>query len=77
MNVLVLACAAGGSVSLLGIAAFLLLRRGDKGFRRRLQRAATPLADRAATHETAAETDILRGPGRHGCGGRSSRATPC
>ncbi len=60
MNVFVLACAAGGSVSLLGIAAFLLLRRGDKEFRRRLQRAATPLADRAATHDTTAETDIFR-----------------
>ena len=60
MNVLVLACAAGGSVSLLGIAAFLLLRRGDKEFRRRLQRAATPLADRAATDDTTAETDIFR-----------------
>ena len=60
MSVLVIAIAAGGAVSLLGIAAFLLLRRGDKGFLRRLQRAATPLADRAATDDTTAETDIFR-----------------
>ena len=60
MNVFVLACAAGGAVSFLGIAVFLVLRRGDKGFRRRLQRTAAPLTDRSTAGDKAIETDIFR-----------------
>lgn len=60
MTVLVLACLAGGTVALWGAAAFLLLRGGDKDLRRRLRRAAAPLAGRAGTNGTSVETDIFR-----------------
>lgn len=63
MNVFVLACAAGGAVSLLGAVAFLFLRRGDRELRRRLQRTASPLADLAAADGQATETEILRSAG--------------
>ena len=59
MSVQVLLLAAGGAVSLFGAALFLLLGRGDKGFRSRLDRVAAPLAA-AAGVEDGADTDIFR-----------------
>ena len=70
MSPLVLAFAAACAVSLLGAAAFLLLGRGDKAHRRRLERARAPLADLALVDGAEAEADIFRSaPG----GGRPSR----
>lgn len=59
MNLL-LALAAAGAVSLLGIAAFLAFGPGDRELRRRLQRAAAPLAERAEAADPSAGTDIFR-----------------
>ena len=70
MSPLVLVFAAACTVSLLGVTAFLLLGRGDKAHRRRLERARAPLADLAPTDGPEAEADIFRSaPGS----GRSSR----
>ena len=70
MSPLILVFAAACAVSLLGVTAFLLLGRGDKAHRRRLERARAPLADLAPTDGPEAEADIFRSaPG----GGRSSR----
>lgn len=55
----ILLLAAGGAVSLLGTALFLLLGRRDKGFRSRLDRVAAPLAAVAGA-EDGADTDIFR-----------------
>ena len=60
MSPLVLAFAAACAVSLLGAAAFLLLGRGDKAQRRRLERARAPLADLAPGDGAEAEADIFR-----------------
>ena len=59
MNGLVVALAAGGAVSLVGIALFLLLGRRDRGLQARLGRVAAPLAEQSATEGPAAETDIF------------------
>ncbi len=56
----ILLLAAGGAVSLLGTALFLLLGRRDRGFRSRLDRVAAPLAAAAAGAEDGADTDIFR-----------------
>ncbi len=60
MNDFVLVIGAGGAVSLLGIALFLLLGRRDRGLERRLGRVAAPLAERGGSEEDAADTDIFR-----------------
>ncbi len=60
MTTLLLACLAGGMVSLWGVAAFLLLRGGDKALRQRLRRVSAPLTDRAEDDGTLLETDIFR-----------------
>ena len=57
--------AAGGAVSLLGIALFLLLGARDKALRGRLARVAAPLAGRDAASKDGGDTDIfLTAPGR-------------
>ena len=61
MNILVLA--AGGAVSLVGIALFLLFGRRDKTLQRRLGRVAAPLAESAAAGEETPDTDIFRPAG--------------
>lgn len=73
MNPLILAGAGGGAISLLCIAAFLLLRRGDKDFDRRLRRAAEPLSGRAATDEATVEADIFRSAETYSRQGRLRR----
>lgn len=61
----VIVLTAGGAISLVGIAGFLLLDRRDKAFKSRLRRIAASLADGGSTVETDAETDIFRPMGGH------------
>ncbi len=60
MNAFALILAAGGAVSMAGIALFLLLGRRDRGLERRLGRVAAPLAEGDASAEDAGDTDIFR-----------------
>lgn len=60
MSVFVLTLVAGGAVSLIGVAAFLLLGRRDRVLERRLGRVAVPLAEGADDDDNAADTDIFR-----------------
>ena len=59
MSVFVLTLAAGGAVSLIGVAAFLVLGRRDRVLERRLGRVAVPLAE-GADEDNAADMDIFR-----------------
>ena len=74
MSVLVVAIAAGGAVSLLGIAAFLLLGRGGGALEKRLGRVAAPLAEQSAGDGDGLDTDIFRASEDDARPGRFRRA---